>query len=138
MDQLPEVLSDFYTELRKSDAKGEYKTSTLKCICTAINRYYKETHSVDILSDPRFIRANEMFTGVAKKAKEEGHGEVESRPPIEAEDMKKISAYFAEGVRGPPTAEKLLEMAIFCIIYYMCRCGCQNLRTMTKNRSIGP
>lgn len=88
-NQLPNVLSDFYTEVRKSDAEGEYKTSTLKCIRAAINRHYKATRSLDILSDPRFIKSNEMFTGVAKKAKQEGRGEVESRPPIEEEDMKK-------------------------------------------------
>lgn len=130
---LPNVLSDFYTKLRKADAKGEYKTSTLKCIRAAINRYFKETRSLDILLDPRFIRSNEMFTGVAKKAKEEGRGKVDSRPPTEEDDMKKISAYFAEALSGPPDAEKLIEMAIFSIIYYMCRRGRQNLRTMTKD-----
>lgn len=132
-DELPNVLSDFYTELRKVDAKGQYKTSTLKCIRAAINRYLKGNRSLDILSDPRFLSSNEMFTGVAKKAKEEGRGEVDSRPPIEEQDMKKISAYFEKNLSGPPNPEKLLEMAIFCIIYYMCRRGRQNLRAMTKD-----
>lgn len=133
IDELPDVLTNFYTELRKADAQGEYKTSTLKCIRAAINRYYKNSKSLDILSDPRFIRSNEMFTGVARKAKEEGRGETASRPPIEEDDMKKISAYFAEHLNGPPNPEKLLEMALFSIIYYMCRRGRQNLRKMTKD-----
>lgn len=131
-DDLPAVLSDFYTELRKSDSEGEYKTSTLKCIRAAINRYYKSKRSLDILSDPRFIMSNEMFTGVTRKAKKEGRGEVDSRPPIEEEDMKRISSYFAQYLNGPPNAVKLIEMALFSIIYYMGRRGRQNLRKMTK------
>lgn len=133
VDELPNVLSDFYTELRKADTKGEYKTSTLKCIRAAINRHYKETKSLDILSDPRFVASNEMFAGVTKKAKEEGRGETDSRPAIEEDDMKKISAYFEQHLNGPPNPEKLLEMALFTIIYYMCRRGRQNLRSMTKD-----
>lgn len=131
-DDLPDILSDFYTELRKSDAEGEYKTSTLKCIRAALNRYFKGTRSLDILSDPRFICSNEMFSGVTKKAKEEGRGEIDSRPPIEEDDMKKISTYFEQYLAGPPNPEKLMEMALFSIIYYMCRRGRQNLRKMTK------
>lgn len=132
IEELPNVLSDFYTELRKADSSGEYKTSTLKCIRAAINRHFKVTRSLDIISDPCFILSNEMFSGVAKKAKAEGRGETDSRPAIE-EDMKKISAYFTEHLNGPPNPQKLLEMALFSIIYYMCRRGRQNLRTMTKD-----
>lgn len=133
IDELPQVLTNFYTELRKADATNEYKTSTLKCIRAAINRHYKDTRSIDILTDTRFIKSNEMFTGVTRKAKQEGRGEVDSRPPIEEDDMKKISAYFADNLSGPPNPGKLLEMAVFSIIYYMCRRGRQNLRPMTKD-----
>lgn len=130
---LPQILSDFYTELRKVDCEGEYKTSTLKCIRAAINRYFKEKRSLDILQDQRFIQSNEMFKGVTRKAKAEGRGEVESRPPIEPEDMKKISAYFEANLEGPPNPRKLQEIVLFYIIYYMCRRGRQNLRNMKKS-----
>lgn len=131
-DDLPKVLEEFYTELRKVDGEQEYKTSTLKCIRAAINRYYKEHRSIDLLQDGRFVRSNEMFKGVTKKAKQEGRGETESTPPIEPEDMALLAKYFEENLSGPPNAIKLQQMVIFNTIYYMCRRGRQNLRPMTK------
>lgn len=130
---LPDILTAFYTELRKKDGEGEYKTSTLKCIRAAINRYFKEERSLDILKDGRFVRSNEMFKGVTRLAKKEGRGEVESRPPIEPEDLSKIAAYFSANLAGPPNAKHLQEIVLFHIIYYMGRRGRQNLRGMQKD-----
>lgn len=131
-EEMPAILSDFYVELRKTDRKGEYKMSTLKCIRAAVNRYYKDKREIDIINDRRFIKCNEMFKGVTRKAKREGRGETNSRPPIEEEDMHKLSEYFAANLSGPPHPQKLQEMVLFYIIYYMSRRGRQNLRTMTK------
>lgn len=132
-DDLPAILSQFYTELRKKDGEGEYKTSTLKCIRAALNRYFKEKRSLDILSDARFIKTNEMFKGVTRVAKREGRGEVNSRPPIEAEDLQRITTYFTNNLAGPPNAKHLQEIVLFHIIYYMGRRGRQNLRGMQKD-----
>lgn len=132
-ENLPDVLMDFYTELRKVDGEGEYKTSTLKCIRAAINRYYKDKRCLDIIANPAFIKSNQMFKGVTSKAKEEGRGETDSRPPIEPEDLQQLSTYFSNNLAGPPDAEKLQEVMLFNIIYYMGRRGRQNLRKMTKN-----
>ena len=67
-DDLPSILSDFYTEVSKKkssyDGSKEYKNTTLKCIRSEINRYFRETRSLDIISDPRFISSNEMFQGM--------------------------------------------------------------------------
>lgn len=131
-EQLPTILTDFYTELRKVDGQGEYKTSTLKCIRAALNRYYKDTRCIDIIANESFIRSNQMFKGVTCKAKEEGRGETESKPPIEPEDLQQLSNYFTKNMSGPPNAEKLQEVMLFNIIYYMGRRGRQNLRKMTK------
>lgn len=129
---LPEVLEGFYTELRKADGEGEYKTSTLKCIRAALNRHYKEKRSLDIIANESFTWSNLMFKGVTKIAKEEGRGETDSRPPIEPEDLQTLQKYFAENLAGPPNPYKLQEMMLFNIIYYMGRRGRQNLRKMTK------
>lgn len=129
---LPDMLENFYIELRKADCQGEYKTSTLKCIRAALNRYFKEERSLDILNDQRFIRCNEMFTGVTRKAKLEGRGETESMPPIEPEDLQLISEYFQRNMDGPANPQKLQEIVLFNIIYYMGRCRRQNLQPMTK------
>lgn len=130
---LPDILEQFYTELRKADGQGEYKISTLKCIRAALNRFFKETCSLDIIANPKFIRSNEMFQGVTKKAKEEGRGETNSMPPIEPEDLQRISEYFQQNMNGPPNPAKLQEIVLFNVIYYMGRRGRQNLRKMTKD-----
>lgn len=73
-----------------------------------------------------------MFKGVARKAKREGRGEVESRPPTEPEDLDTLSQYFTVNMDGPQVAKKLQEIVLFNIIYYTGRRGRQNLRTMMK------
>lgn len=131
--ELADTLPDFYTELKKSDNDGDYKLTTLKAIRAAINRYYKDKRCLDIINDVAFVRANEMFKGVARKAKREGCGEIDSKPPIEPEDMDKIAQYFKQCLEGPPNPAKLRQIVLFNIIYYMGRRGRQNLRPMTKD-----
>lgn len=102
-----------------------------------------ELHLIDTLKKPHlwtlyiadqaFIRSNEMFKGVTRKAKCEGRGEIDSKPQIEDEDMEKIADYFKKNLEGPPNPSKLREIVLFNIIYYMGRRGHQNLRTMTKD-----
>lgn len=74
-----------------------------------------------------------MFKGVAHKAKREGRGEIDSKPPIEAEDMEKIANYFKQAMDGPSNPAKLWQIVLFNIIYYMGRRGRQNLQKMTKD-----
>lgn len=76
-----------------------------------------------MISDGRFVRANEMCKGVTRKAKIEGRGETDSKPPIEPEDLESISAYFTTNMEGPPNAAKLQEINPFNIMYYMARRG---------------
>lgn len=131
--ELPDALTNFYTELRKTDGTSEYKMSSLKSARAAINRFYRESRCLDIITDTRFIRANEMFKGVTRKAKQEGRGDTESKPPIEPQDLLKIGEYFDKNMEGPPNPGKLQEIVLFNIIYCMGRRGRQNLRAMTKN-----
>ena len=72
-EQLPDALENFYSEITKKkigSGTAEYKNSTLKCIRAGINRYYKSNRSLDIIADPKFIQANEMFKGMSRINKE--------------------------------------------------------------------
>ena len=136
-DDLPNILTNFYTEVskKKKGVNGdfEYKNTTLKCIRAAINRHFRETQSLDIIADHHFIAANEMFKGIQQKGKNEGRGEVESLPSIEEGDFQKLSNYFKEKMQGPPDPQTLQEINIFNIVYYMGQRGHENLRNMTKD-----
>ena len=153
-DELPQILSDFYVRLRKKKVKkivhklgkdgkvipehadsDDYKNTSLKCILAALNRHFKATRNLDIISNEKFVKCNEMFQGVTKKGKREGRGEIESKPPIEEEDMKRISDYFLRNMKGAPNPAKLQEMLLFYIIHYGGRRGRENLRYMTKIHS---
>ena len=148
---LPSILSDFYVEVPKkkitqgkhkvndegkvvpsaSSTSLDYKNTSLMCIRAALNRHFKSTRSIDIIANEQFIQANEMFKGVTKKGKREGHGEIESRPPIEPEDLVKIRNYFEKSMKSHPNARNLQEMMLFNIIYYSGHKGRENLRFMT-------
>ncbi len=60
--QLPQLLETFYAEVCQQNGEM-YKLASLKCICAGLNRHFKETRSLDIISDPKFTKANEIFKG---------------------------------------------------------------------------
>ena len=136
-DDLPDILHDYYAETCKinptAGEDGDYKTSTLKCIRASLNHHFKETRKIDIISDARFVEVNKMFQVVTVLNKDEGHGEVESLPSIEPEDLKLIGTYFENNMQGPPNPLLLQEIVLFNIIYYMGHRGRQNLRRMKIN-----
>ena len=150
--ELPAILSDFYTEVKKKDRtppkkskksklalkpklleSDEYKTSSLKCIRAALNRYFRRERCLDIISDKRFIAANDMFKGVTKVAREEGRGFVEHKETITEADFQKLKEYFSKNMAGPANGRSLQEIVLFNVIYQMGRRGRENLRPMTKN-----
>lgn len=143
-DDLPKILEQFYTEVRKKEAKNVppeemkddirlYKNSSMKAIRGALARHFKETRSIDIIASEKFIRANEVFKGVQQINKAKGLGTIISKPPIDDSDLHRITTYFKAGMAGPPNAELLQECLLFYIILYMCRRGRENLRDMTKD-----
>ena len=90
LDQLPDIIGDFYFSARKKKISEEgidqsdnklthYKNSSLKSGHAALNHYFKGTHGLDIISNAKFIKANEIFQAVTKQGKEQGRGETESK-----------------------------------------------------------
>lgn len=144
MEELPNVLEQFYSEVRKKETKDNppseqatderlYKNTTLKAIRGALARYFKESRSTDIISNERFIRANQIFEGVQRINKEKGLGSIISKPPIDDSDLHRITDYFKCGMAGPPNPTLLQECLLFYIVLYMCRRGQENLRDMTTD-----
>lgn len=125
---LPDVLYDFYAEVR-STKKQRYKNTTLKCLRAGINRHIKETRSIDIVSDPQFIKCNELFKGVQKVGKKEGKGSIKHKDVIESEDMERLRDYFSKYMT--PDAVIFQKFVMFNIMFYMCRRGCENFAEMT-------
>ena len=150
---LPNILSDFYVEVKKKNRKpvvqesprtqarrslsrgnknqlDEYKNSSLKCIHAALNRYFRHERGIDIISNELFIEANEMFRGVTKVARKEGRGNIEHKQAISEEDLKKQSNIFTKNMQGTPNAKALQQLILFNITYLMGCCGRENLCLM--------
>lgn len=131
-DELPDILYQFYTNLRK--AKGrEYKLQSLKCIRAGLNRYMKEQRNLDIIKDLCFTRTNEMFKAVTVKAKKSGLGSTKSNPPIEPDDMAKLAAHFDHDIMNNPNPRLLQKAVLFNIIFFFCHRGRQNIYTFTQD-----
>ncbi len=120
---LPSLLESFYTDVCTQAGKC-YHLQSLKCICAGINRYLKDTRNIDIISDLRFTKTNQMFSGVTKQTRKEGHGSTKSYPIIEDKDMTKLGEYFKQDFgHNPVNAKKLQQAVIFSLMYFICRRG---------------
>ena len=97
------------------------------CIRAALNRYFKDKHEIDVISNDKFIQANEAFKAVTNKGKSEGRGEIVHKMPVEDEDMKTLSVYFRRNMVGEPNAIFLQELVLFSVIYFGGRRGRENL-----------
>lgn len=125
---LPDILYDFYTDLRKTDGE-HYKLQSLKCVCAGINQYTKEHRNLDIIKDIGFTRSNEMFSAVSKKYKKnkkKGLATTKSYPPIEPEDLGRLAQYLDHDMMNHPNPRKLQKSVLFNIIFFFCRRGRQN------------
>ena len=144
--ELDKVLGNFYMEARKKyvtddidpndpadeERKTNYKNTSLRAARAAFTRFFKDRRQIDIRTHQDFVNSNESFLGKTRDNKEKGLGNVQNKPPITEEDMRRISEYFKAVMSGPPNPKGLLQMSVFYVIYYLCRRGRENLRAMTK------
>ena len=52
----------------------EYTNNSLRSLRAGLNRYFKLKLNVNIMDNPAFIRANELFAGKLRINKQEGKG----------------------------------------------------------------
>ena len=133
-DNLPELLLNFYTHMRA--IKNElYNIQTLKCMRSNLNRYLKESRNIDICTDKRFIKTNEMFKAIKVRSKLAGKGVRGLTVPIDDIDVKKINDYFKDvDYMNKPNPRKLGRNVLFKIIYYTCCRGVENLEYMSLDQ----
>ncbi|XP_071140475.1 uncharacterized protein KIAA1958-like [Mytilus edulis] len=124
-DEIANLLQDFYANFRNK-SQEYYKKNTLLAIRQSINRYLKENDRFfDIITDPEFTRANDNFTSLLRKTREEGKGTVTHHEAISLEDLRML--YEHPLVFNTSTPQGLLNKTIFETILYFCRRGQENL-----------
>lgn len=88
IDQLDNVLSNFYTEARGE--KGELCEKTLKNTWYDIQRYLSGRRNIDSMKDKEFIGSNKVFPAMLVQLKREGLCGVEHYPSVEEDNLRKI------------------------------------------------
>ena len=129
ISQLDDILSDFYCQV-KPIKEEDYAVQTLKCMRSSLNRWFRKEKGIDIVTDPRFVKANEMMKAVQVNSKKKGKGVCKSYPPITPIDLERIAEYFSHDHVTLPSPRKLQQNIIFYILYFFCRRGRENLHSM--------
>ena len=98
----------------------------------ALNCFFKDTRGIDITQHRSFIKANELFLGLLKENKKEGHGQVMHKQTLTDTDKELLFAYF-EKKRQEPDPKIIQQICVFNMVYYIGHRGYENLRSMQKD-----
>ena len=112
----------FYAEARNK-AGEPYSKSTLLGFRHSFERYLNRppfNQGLNLSSDPRFKRSNEMLNAQIVHLKRQGKENVKHKPAIEDEDLKKLKTSQAIALTSPLT---LLQNVWFHVVLFFCRRG---------------
>ncbi|XP_069086047.1 uncharacterized protein [Pleurodeles waltl] len=128
-DSLCQLLRTFYAEVR--NAKGEeYHIQSLVCVRAGINRYLNSppfNRAINIMHDPSFISANNVFLGIIKRKRREAKHTAERHGAITRDDLIKLRSSPIFGVTEPTT---LLNKVWFEVQLHLARRGREGLRVL--------
>ena len=130
-ENLNEKLRLFFASIRKNS--GEHlKKSTLVNTRYGISKYLKENCGIDITSDIEFSSCKDVFRAVVVDLKKKGFASTDHKPPIAQEDLVKNYSVdsIVMNVRTPCGLQKKVW---FDLMFYLCRRGQENLRSMSKS-----
>ena len=114
-------------KLRKKG--GElYKKTSLNCIHEGIARHLEKERNIDIIEDPVFESANEVFRAQLVELRRQGTGATEHKQRVEGKDLQKLYDSF-----DLSTPRGLKQKVWFDKVLYLIRRGRENLRQMTKS-----
>ena len=65
-EDISNLLVGFYANI-KNQTGGDYKVSSIRCIRFGVARFYKEKQNIDIINDPGFTKANDVYYGKIKQ-----------------------------------------------------------------------
>jgi hypothetical protein len=123
--ELSSLLVNFYADARKKNGE-KYKLSALKSIRFG---HFCSEHNIDIIKDPAFRKANDVFQAVSVGLKRIGLAKVDHTPPIEENELKQI---YCSSALTTKTSEGLQLEVWFDIMYFLCRRDRENLRNMNR------
>ena len=124
----------FYAEARNK-AGEPYSKSTLLGFRHSFERYLNRppfNQGLNLSSDPRFKRSNEMLNAQIVHLKRQGKENVKHKPAIEDEDLKKLKTSQGIALTSPLT---LLQNVWFHVVLFFCRRGREGQRQLKRSSS---
>jgi len=132
--QLDHNLRRFYAEGRTQ--KGElYSKSTLLGFKHGIERYLNSSpysKELQLASDPRFLRSNQMLDAQLINLKRSGKEDVTHKPAIKEEHLQQLKASVVFSLSSPIS---LLRNIWFHIVLFFCRRGREGQRAQPPKAS---
>ena len=131
--ELDKVLQSFFAKLKVLDRNGKiYMKSSMIGICYAINCHLQEApwnKAIDLAKGKKFLVFNQVFTGMLKKLKQEGHDTTTHKEAISKEDWEKI---WSSGVLDEENPTGLQHRVFLEIMIHFGRRGREGLCQLRK------
>ena len=130
IESLDKSLEKFFATAKRKDGT-KYKASALQTLRNGLRRHYLDRLRIDIVNDRSFTYSTKVFKASVTDLHHQGLATVQHRIPITKVDMAKL--YSGDTIVFDIHAPNgLLNKVWFEVMYFLCRKGQENLRTMTK------
>ena len=128
-ESIERSVDEMFADARKKDG-SHYKLSALKGIRFGLARHFQKEMDIDIIKYDLFKKANAIFKAFKVQLKRKGLGCVEHSPSLDEDDLQKLYGSVAMDISTPCG---LQNKVWFDLMFFLCRRGRENLRTMNKN-----
>ena len=111
-NELPAILTTFYTDVRTKGRGELYKTSSFKVLRVGLNSHFKLKKNIDIVSDNRFMRANLSIWQRSSESKEKWQGGDRLNNPYNTRRFTTHSWILLNWPRNKPTAKDIATVRV--------------------------
>ncbi|XP_075284392.1 activating transcription factor 7-interacting protein 1 isoform X2 [Opisthocomus hoazin] len=132
VSELNDILREFYYTIRNHDG-NTYSVASYKSMRAGLNRHLKMppyNRQICLMKDKEFASANRVFVSVVKMLRTRGKDETHHRPPIAAEDLRKIKQ---SGVLGLHSPLALVNKVWFDLQLHFAKRGTEILRDLAPD-----
>ncbi|XP_069461461.1 uncharacterized protein [Ambystoma mexicanum] len=123
---LNKILREFFATVRNSSGK-QYSISSYAGLRAGVNRFFNDTRRINIVKDPEFTTANNVFIGVMKSLRKLGKDVSEHNPRISDMDLQILKS---SPVLSINTARGLVSKVWFDVQFYFARRGQEGHRDL--------
>ena len=121
-----------FKDIKRKEDGDLYKKSSLCTLRFGIQRQLKQIRNddINIIDGPEFQQSSEIFKAQCVQLKRMGLAKIDHKPEITRNDL---SLLYSSGVFSSDRPASLQKKVFFEIMFYLCRRGRENLRSLEKD-----